>query len=324
MKARPRIALIGAGAMGSLHARVIHQSGVAELSMIVEKNPQTGLLLAEKYDTEWSEELPDTKKFDAVIIATPTEYHHDLACAVIDRGIPLLVEKPVSDSLNRTLDLIERARQSSLPLMCGLLERFNPAVLTALAMIRDPQYLSAVRHSPYAPRIKTGVAWDLLIHDADLACRFFGFEAPTEVNGKLSRFDARSIPGSEDIAEALLVFRENNIGHISASRTSQRKIRTLSVQDGGSLIEADLLRRDVTVYRHVSDQPSDDEGRGYRQQTVIDIPELVTNKEPLVAQLEHFVELLNGQGDAELEYRSLIPAHTIVDTLKNQSESLAR
>lgn len=311
-----RLLLIGSGAMGSLHARVIQESGVAQLAGLVEKNEKVGRAAAERFDTTAYTDIPDLGKYDGVIIAAPTEFHFEIAKIVLESGTPLLIEKPISDSWQRTEEILASAAETGTPLMCGLLERFNPAVMTALAMVDEPHYFSAVRHSPYAPRIRTGVAWDLLIHDVDLACRLFESEA-TRTTGLTTTFHPQSVLGADDVAEAVLSFGPDQIAHVSASRTSQRKIRTITIQDSDKLIEADLLRRDVTVYRHVSDQAADSDGRGYRQQTVIEIPELVSNTEPLRAQLDRFLGLINGSVDLDEERRSIAPAHKAVDALKN-------
>jgi predicted dehydrogenase len=316
MSATPRILLVGAGSMGSLHARVIAQSPSTTLARVVDGREDAGRALAERYDAEWSPELGDLSDVDAVVIAASTEAHYDLALAVLERDRPLLIEKPVADGLAKTLEIIERSEARGIPMTCGLLERFNPAVVTARALMDDPKFITATRHSPYAPRIRTGVSWDLLVHDVDLASIMLGGE-PTAVRGVLGQFHPMSVPGAEDVAEAVLSFDGGRVAHVSASRVGQRKIRTMSIHDLDKLIEVDLLRRDVTVYRHVSDQPADAEGRGYRQQTVIEIPELMSAQEPLAAQLEHFVKLIDGSVDADAERRSLIPAHSIVETLKN-------
>lgn len=315
MSAAPRILLIGAGTMGSLHARVIAQSASATLAHVIDSREDVGRALADRYGAEWSPELGDLSDVDAVVIAASTEAHYALALAVLDQGRPVLVEKPVADGLEKTLEIIGRSEERDVPMMCGLLERFNPAVLTARALMDDPKFITATRHSPYAPRIKTGVSWDLLVHDVDLASTMLGGQ-PTTVRGVLGQFHPLSVPGAEDVAEAVLSFDGGRVAHVSASRVGQRKIRTMSIHDLDKLIEVDLLRRDVTVYRHVSDQPADAEGRGYRQQTVIEIPELLSAQEPLAAQLEHFVKLIDGSVDAAAERRSMIPAHSIVETLK--------
>lgn len=316
MNAAPRILLVGAGSMGSLHARVVAQSTSTTLARVVDGREDVGRALAERYGADWSPELGDLSDVDAVVIAASTEAHYDLALAVLDQDRPLLVEKPVADGLKKTLEIIGRSEARGVPMTCGLLERFNPAVLTARALIDDPKFITATRHSPYAPRIRTGVSWDLLVHDVDLASTMLGGE-PTTVRGVLGQFHPMSVPGAEDVAEAVLSFDGGRVAHVSASRVGQRKIRTMSIHDLDKLIEVDLLRRDVTIYRHVSDQPADAEGRGYRQQTIIEIPELMSAQEPLAAQLDHFVRLIEGMVDADAERQSLIPAHSIVATLKN-------
>ncbi|WP_157005789.1 Gfo/Idh/MocA family protein [Agromyces laixinhei] len=320
MSTQPRILLVGAGSMGSLHARVIAQSPLATLARVVDGREDVGTGLAERYGASWAPELGDLSDVDAVVIAASTEAHFDLALEVLEQDRPVLVEKPVADGLEKTLEILRRSETRDVPMMCGLLERFNPAVVTARALMDDPKFVTATRHSPYAPRIRTGVSWDLLVHDVDLASLLLG-GSPTVVRGVLGQFHPLSVPGAEDVAEAVLSFEGGRVAHVSASRVGQRKIRTMSIHDLDKLIEVDLLRRDVTVYRHVSDQAADAEGRGYRQQTVIEIPELLTAQEPLAAQLEHFVGLIDGTVDAETERRSILPAHSIVEALKNGAEA---
>lgn len=306
-----RIALVGAGTMGSHHARVISQSPRAELTVLVDPRKSVGAKVAERFGTRWAPELPDLSDFDAVVIAAATEAHHELAMQVLSQDTALLIEKPVADSLLKTREIIALAEQRDLPLVCGLLERYNPAVMTARALIERPLHITATRHSPYAPRIRTGVAWDLLVHDVDLAINLIGTE-PTTVDARLGFFHPDSADGAEDVAETLLGFGDGAIAHVSASRIGQRKIRQLSIHETDRLIEVDLLRRDVTVYHHVSENAVD-EGRGYRQQTVIEIPELVSSQEPLTTQFSHFVDLVEGTGDAAAERATILPSHEVID-----------
>jgi predicted dehydrogenase len=312
----PRILLVGAGSMGSLHARVISQSPLAELATIVDPRADVGGGVASRYGANWVPELGDLTGINGVVIAAATEAHYEIALAVLDAGVPVLVEKPVADGLEKTLEILSRAEERGVPIMCGLLERFNPAVVTAKALLDSPVYVTATRHSPYAPRIRTGVSWDLLVHDVDLAVGILG-STPTLVTGSLAQFHPDSVPGAEDVAEVVLGFESGGMAHISASRVGQRKIRSLSIHELDRLIEVDLLRRDVTVYHHVSGQAADDDGRGYRQQTIIEIPELMTSQEPLAAQLQHFVGLIAGTVDAEAERLSIVPSHRVVEQLKN-------
>ena len=304
----PRIALVGAGAMGSLHARVLAGSPRCSLAVVVDPAPDARVV-ARRYDVPWAPAL-DLTGVDAVVLAAPTPAHYPLALDVLSADVPLLVEKPVCDDLARTHDVVRLAETRDVPLMCGLLERFNPGVLTAAALVSSPVHVSAVRHSPYAPRIRTGVGWDLLVHDVDIAIRCFG-AAPHRVAGSRGHFHPTSDTGAEDVLDVLLEFPCGGLASASARRIGQRKVRALTIFEVDRLVEVDLLRRDVTIYRHVSnDAPPD--GLGYRQQTVIEIPEPVSTREPLAAQLDRFLDVVEGTVDAAEERRSILPAHEVV------------
>jgi predicted dehydrogenase len=196
-------------------------------------------------------------------------------------------------------------------LQCGLLERFNPAVMTALAMVREPCYVRAERHSPYAPRIRTGVGWDLLVHDVDLAVRVFGGAGQARVDVGVGHFHPSSMPGAEDVVEATLHFPGGGVASVSASRIGQRKVRAMVIQELDRMIEIDLLRRGVTAYRHTTVEGEIGRG-GYRQLTEMEVPEIV-GAEPLVSQLAHFVDLIEGRADIDAERESILPAHRVVD-----------
>ncbi|WP_018353648.1 Gfo/Idh/MocA family protein [Longispora albida] len=310
----PKIALVGAGNMGSLHARVISQHEKADLVKLVDLREEHGKSVAERFGTTWAPELGDLSGVDAVVIASATEAHKDLALEVLNAGVPLLIEKPVCASLADSEEVVALAEKNSIPLMCGLLERYNPAVITALQLIDNPVHVTATRHSPYAPRIKTGVAWDLLVHDVDLAIQVFGGVEPVSAKGALGHFHPSSLSGAEDVAEAMLTF-STGMASVSASRIGHRKVRTLVINEVDRLVEVDLLRRDVTIYRHVSLDAATPEGRGYRQQSIIEIPELITAREPLAAQLDRFLDILAGRADADDERRRILPSHRVVDAV---------
>lgn len=306
-----RFALVGAGNMGSNHARVISEHPDTQLVALIDPREEVGSAVAARYGANWLPELPDVSGIDAVVVAAATEAHHPLALQVLEQDTALLVEKPVADGLAETEEILNLAESRDLPMMCGLLERFNPAVRTAQAILEDPVHVVATRHSPYAPRIKTGVAWDLLVHDVDLAIQVMGSE-PSRIDAQLGFFHPDSLPQAEDVAEVVLGFENGGVSRVSASRIGQRKIRELHIYETGKLIEADLLRRTVTVYNHISEQ-AENEGRNYRQQTVIEIPEIIHNVEPLTGQLTHFVSLLRGEADAAAERRSILPSHRVIN-----------
>jgi predicted dehydrogenase len=306
-----RIALIGAGSMGSYHARVITQSPHAELACIVDPNQEAGRLLAERFDSRWVPKLDDLGPFDAVVVASPTGHHVTWALRALEADKPVLVEKPVSERYEDVEALVAEASRRDVPLMSGLLERFNPALMTLADIVDQPVHITTVRHSPYVDRIATGVAFDLLIHDVDLILRLAG-TTPTETKAQFAYVHPKSEPGSEDVAEVSMRFDSGLVSSLSASRVSQRKIRTLEVAELERLVEVDLVRQDITVYRHVGADFLDGAHTGYRQQTVIDIPTIEYRKEPLAAQLDHFVELIQGEADPVAERASLLPPHQVV------------
>lgn len=314
MAARLRIALVGVGSMGSLHARVISQSDRAELVSIVEPDEAAGRQASERFGAGWRRDLEGISDVDAVVVAAATEAHHQLGREVLDRGLPLLLEKPLAHELAEAEDLVEVSAKRGVPLMCGLLERYNPAIMTALSLVEEPRYVTAVRHSPYVSRIRTGVASDLLIHDVDIVLRLAG-DDPTAVRASFAYLHPESPAGSEDVADATLRFADGMVASVSASRVSQRKVRGFTIAELGRLVEVDMLRNAVTIYRHVLNEASPD-GLSYKQQTIIEIPALVSTREPLAAQLDRFLDLATGVADPGPERDSILPPHRVVELVR--------
>ncbi len=306
-----RIALVGCGSMGLNHARVIATGAQTQLSVIIDPDEQKGRATAEMYDATWAADLEGLAGVDAAVLAAPTEHHHSLALPIIDAGLPLLIEKPVCPSVVDTEEVVTASEKAGTPLMCGLLERFNPAVVVAMGMLEEPRYARTERHSPYAARIKTGVAWDLLVHDLDLLIRAFGGGHPAGVDVAVGHYHPESLSDAEDVMEATLRFNGGGIASASASRIGQRKVRTMVISELDRMIEIDLLRRGVTVYRH-STLEGDVGHAGFRQTTEMEVPEII-GAEPLVSQLAHFVALVEGRGDIEAERASILPAHLVVE-----------
>jgi predicted dehydrogenase len=316
--ANPRVVLFGAGSMGRNHARIIAASSHADLVGIVDPFEQNGRAATEQYGGEWYPDAEDAlKRADAVVVAASTEYHYGIATQVLDAGLPVLIEKPVCPSLEQTEEILLTAEQRGVPVQCGFLERYNAGVVAAQTLIEDPVYVRAERHSPHWARIKTGVAWDVLVHDADLISRIFGSQSPEKVNAELGYFHPQSVEGAEDVSDMTLRVPGNGIASASASRIGQRKVRRLTIQSLDSMVEVDLLLRSVTKYRHTNIESTD--GRaGFKQMTEMEVPE-VSGLEPLAAQFEHFVDLVEGRVDIDEERRSILPAHRIIAAALEQS-----
>jgi predicted dehydrogenase len=315
-RAPVRIAVVGAGAMGSLHARVVAESTRARLYAVVDADLTRAEAIAERVGCLATSDLEVAGRCDAVIVATPTETHLEVALPLLQAGIPVLIEKPVASTYDDVLTLTKEAEARGVVLKCGFVERFNAVVNLATELLDSPPvHLVAMRHSPPNPRASTSVLADLLVHDIDLALHFGGFARPEGVIGT-----AWTPPGGQfaEIADSTLRFPDGMVATLSASRKSQRKIRSIMVTTATTLIELDLLRQNVTVYRHVMHDEVPGSATGYRAQTVVDIPFVRHAGEPLFLQFEHFLDLILGVADAAEERRRLLPAHEVLARLEDQ------
>lgn len=309
-----KVALVGLGAMGSNHARVIANSMRARLYAVVDQDLGRASAVADQVGCLASTELDVAARSDAVVVASPTETHLDVALPLLAAGRPLLVEKPVAPDLVSVRCLLDESEKRDVPLLCGFVERFNPVIAAALDVIEAPPiHVVALRHSPPATRITSSVVADLLIHDIDLAVHLAG-DAPLERIVSTTW----TPPGASvcEIADTTIRFRGGMLATLSASRYSQRKTRLLTVTTPGQLVELDLLRQDISVYRHVRHEQLGGASTTYRAETVVDIPFVRHAGEPLALQFEHFLDLVEGRVDAGIERQRIIPPHDIAERVE--------
>ena len=279
----PVVAIVGAGAMGTNHARVVAASSTATLGLIVDRDLQMAERVASTHWARASTDLEAAFSADAVIVAASTDAHLECAIPLLERGIPVLVEKPVATRIADVDRLLETADAHDVPIMCGYVERFNAAFRTALQQLDGPpRHVIAVRHSPPAPRIASTVVGDVLLHDLDLVLQLFDHAEPKIVGAACYRPDGAEF---DEIADCQLAF-PTGLATLSADRTTQLKVRTLTIHTSSTSIEVDLLRQDVTVYRNVGHEIiQGDERSGYRSSTVIDIPFVRHAGEPLALRI---------------------------------------
>jgi predicted dehydrogenase len=312
---RLRIAVVGVGNMGALHARAVAEHPGCELVCVVDPRLEQAQQLAARHATEARTSV-DGLVCDAVIVAVPTTLHAEVALPMMRAGFPLLIEKPIAHTRDAMLQLLATSRSEQSIVMCGFIERFNPVITAVQSMLDGPvRHLIAQRHSPPADRIRSGVVGDLLIHDLDLA---LGMIDPDHLGPMPAVSGAIAPPlrnEFSDLADCTLRFIGGSVATLSAGRIGHRKVRQMSITTDTSLFEVDLLRQDLTVYHHVAHASIGVIG-GYRSQTVVDIPFIRVQKEPLVAQLDHFCALVRGEADAETERRRLIAPHELAFALE--------
>src|SRR6476660_7925276 len=241
-----RIGVIGAGVMGSNHARVL--TGLPNITLVgvVDPLPAHRTRATELTSCRTFARLDEllAEDVDAVTVAAPTHLHHEIALACIARGIHILVEKPIASSVEEGQDVVAAARHAGVTLMVGDVERFNPAVAAIKQAISGEDILSIAitRVGPFPPRMSNvGVVIDLAVHDIDLI-RWFTDSDIIEVQPQLSS----AVAEREDIA--LLQFRTASgvLAHINTNWLTPFKARNVTVATRGKYVMVDLLTRQVT------------------------------------------------------------------------------
>lgn len=241
-----RVGVIGVGVMGCNHARVLSELPGVQLVGVADPDHKQAEFVGRTLACATVSDVGQLLDLglDAVSIAAPTHLHRDISLACIERGVHLMVEKPISSSVEEGREIIAAARRAGVSLMVGHVERFNPAVQAIKDAIRDEDILSIAitRVGPFPPRMSNvGVVIDLAVHDIDLISWFTGSEI-IEVQPQLRSAKAER----EDIA--LLQFRTASgvLAHINTNWLTPFKARTVHVATKRKYIIGDLLTRQVT------------------------------------------------------------------------------
>lgn len=281
-----RIAVIGAGVMGSNHARVASTLQKGTLTHVVDSDPDRARALADAYGASpLADPAEVIGKVDAAVVALPTSLHASVAVPLLRAGVHCLVEKPVAGTLAESDEILAAAESSGATLMIGHVERFNPAVLELDNLLEDVIHVDATRVGPFTSRVSDSIVVDLMIHDLDLVRVIAG----AEVEGVEAISQSRRT-GTEDLVVALLTFANGVTASVTASRLGQQKTRELRITQGSSFVNVDLMRVDVTINRVEHAEYTGAEGTRYRQTGVVEIPMLETRGEPLWLEQREFVD----------------------------------
>src|SRR5215213_5439271 len=244
-----KTAVIGVGSLGRHHARnyaELAKEGKGEFVGVCDVNDETARAVAEKngcrYFTDWRALLDKT---DAVSIVTPTETHAEIACAFLEKGVHVLVEKPIARSLEETDKMISAAQKTGAKLMVGHLERFNPAMVALRPHVTQPLYFEIHRVSPFPNRsLDVDVVLDVMIHDLDAIQWLVGENVP------VSEIRAVGIPvisDKVDAANARIEFENGAVANITASRIGTEKIRKTRFYQTNSYVVLDYATKFASV-----------------------------------------------------------------------------
>ena len=190
-------------------------------------------------------------RVDAATVAVPTVHHHGVACALLDGGLDVLVEKPLAATLAEADDLVERAERAGRILQVGHLERFNPAVLAVQSRIKRPMFFEAHRLSIFTPRsLDVDVVLDLMIHDLDIVLTF----AASPVR-EVRAVGLPILSPKVDIANVRVEFESGCVANFTASRVSTERVRKLRFFQPRQYVSIDYARRDLLVIQLDSGVP---------------------------------------------------------------------
>ena len=241
-----RTAVVGVGYLGQFHAEKYAQLPNAELVAVVDTDRQRADDLAAKLGsrgvTDYRQILDEV---DAVSIVVPTQYHFEVARAFLERGVHVLLEKPITTTLAEADELIRIARERHAIFQVGHLERFNPVVMALDGILTRPGFIESVRIAPFKPRgTDVNVVLDLMIHDIDIIQNIVG--SPVK---QINSIGAPVFTDEEDIANARIQFVNGCVANVTASRISLKSERRMRIFQPDSYVSVDFQNKKLAVFR---------------------------------------------------------------------------
>lgn len=278
-------AVIGVGSLGTHHARnhaALAAEGKTEFAGVCDTNEENARAIATEkgcaYFTDWREFLG---KVDVVSIVTPTETHCEIACAFLEEGTHVLVEKPIAMTLDEADKMVAAAEKSGAKLMVGHLERYNPAMVALRPHVSNPLYFEIHRVSPFPARsLDVDVVLDVMIHDLDAIQWLVGEDV------KPMGIHAVGIPvvtDKVDAANARIEFENGAVANITASRIGTEKIRKTRFYQTNSYVVLDYATKFASVTSLAPNAIHPLLGVSINRLEINDI-------EPLRAEIEDFID----------------------------------
>lgn len=239
-----RTAVIGVGYLGNFHAQKYAAIPGVELVGVVDNDPQRAAEIAAVLGTTaFSDHRELIGLVDAVSVVVPTQFHHSVARDFLAAGVHVLIEKPITVTIEEADELIALADANGVVFQVGHLERFNPVLVALDGVLQEPLFIESVRIAPFKPRgTDVNVVLDLMIHDIEIIQHI--------VKSPVERVDAIGAPvftGEEDIANARILFKNGCVANVTASRISLKSERKMRIFQRDAYITLDFQNRKVLV-----------------------------------------------------------------------------
>ena len=287
-----RVGVVGTGALGYHHVRLLRRLPGAELVGIYDINPARAAQVAGELETVAYPSLDALlDRVAAVTVAVPTPAHTSVGLAVLERGRGLLMEKPLADSVAGAEQLVQRAAAAQAVLQVGHVERFNRAVRAAAPYLEEPRFLQTERLAPFQPRgTDVAVILDLMIHDLDLVLELVRSDV-TDVRAT----GVAILTPHVDIANARVEFSNGAVANVTASRVSRERTRKLRIFQHTGYFSLDLAQGRSDFYRLKPGWQS--LGATTLEAIVEHVRLQASEAEPLRLELESFVRAVRGEGE---------------------------
>jgi predicted dehydrogenase len=314
---KTRIGVIGAGHLGNYHLQKYQQIDDCTIVGVCDTNPDSVNKAGECFGCSTCTDFQELiGKVDAVSIAVPTGAHYATAREFLARGVDVLLEKPITQTLEEADELIRLAAGSGALLQIGFVERFNPAVTALAEFIGQPLFIEAHRLHPFFERgTDVDVILDLMIHDLDIILHF--------VNSPVRQVDATgvSVLSKEvDIANARVTFENGCVANITASRVTDKKLQKIRFFDESGYHAVDFAERKLdSLFRRF-----DDQGKPIIGQNPVNIKMC----DPLAEEVRAFVQAVRTRQqpvvNGEEGRKSLELGTQIIQKMKENLENMKR
>jgi predicted dehydrogenase len=274
-----RIGIIGVGYLGTQHARILSYLEGAELKGVADIDLKKSMIIGNRHGVSYHQNFVDMlDEIDAAIVAAPTSEHYSITEKLLKEGKSVLVEKPMTDTVEQAEELVDLAKQNQLVFQVGHLERFNPAVEALQDLISDPKFIEVQRLGSFSARsLDTNVVLDLMIHDLDIILDLIQDDV------KVIRSSGIHVLSEKfDIANARLEFESGCVATLTASRVHQGKVRNLRIFEPTAYYSIDYIDQAVKVFP-----------LNGRQTDIKDLK--ITKEEPLKKELQNFIQCI-GDG----------------------------
>src|SRR3954453_1070043 len=244
-----RTAVIGVGSLGRQHARIhadLAAEGMSQFVAVCDLNEETAQSISTERETAWTTNWRELiGRIDAASVAVPTEVHCEIACGLLEAGIHVLVEKPISRTLEEADRMIRAAEKGKAMLQVGHLERFNPAMVALRPHVRKPVYFEIHRVGQFTARsLDIDVVLDLMIHDLDIVQWLVGEDV--EVTS-IHAVGIAILTNKVDAANARLEFSSGAVANITASRVGTERIRKMRFFQPHDYIAVDYATKFASI-----------------------------------------------------------------------------